>query len=145
MPRPQIIRVFLFLAPPIGWLVYSTGMVVGEALKGDWLGTLGTGLLVILIGLPFSYVFGAIPAAISALTMVFGSTLLEAEPGPIFATLAGLSCGLIFAVVFHRDADAAVLGIRAYFALKVLTCLVPTLICWWLTCGRCGPRNDDGK
>ena len=128
----QTFRTFIFLAPPMGWLIYATGMILGEALQGDWLGTLGTGLVVILIGAPFSYLFGLIPAAFAALLMIAGSSFAEAEPGPVFAGMTELICGLIFAVLFHREVDAAVLGGPAYFALKVLTCLVPTLICWWL-------------
>jgi hypothetical protein len=132
MSPVQTFRTFIFLAPPLGWLVYATGMIVGEALQGDWLGTLSTGLLVIMIGAPFSYLFGLIPAAFAALLMVAGSSFAEVEPGPVFAGVIGLICGLIFAVLFHREVDAAVLGGSAYFTLKVLTCLVPTLICWWL-------------
>jgi hypothetical protein len=132
MPPVQTFRTFVFLAPPLGWLIYATGMIVGEALQGDWLGTLSTGLLVIVIGAPFSYLFGLIQAAFAALLMVAGSSFAEAEPGPVFAGVVGLICGLIFAALFHREVDAAVLGGPIYFTLKVLTCLVPTLICWWL-------------
>jgi tetrahydromethanopterin S-methyltransferase subunit F len=132
MPTIQTFRTFVFLAPPIGWLVYATGMILGEAVQGDWLGTLSTGLLVIVIGAPFSYLFGLIPAALAAVLMVAGSSFAEVEAGPVFAGVVGLICGLIFAILFHREVDAAVLGGPVYFALKVLTCLVPTLICWWL-------------
>jgi hypothetical protein len=144
MSPVRTFRTFIFLAPPMGWLIYATGMIVGEALQGDWLGTLGTGLVVILIGLPFSYLFGLIPAAFAALLVVVLSSFADAEPGPVPAVVAGLLCGFIFALLFHREVDAAVLGGPTYFTLKVLTCLVPTLICWWLLRRDAAQTNEYG-
>ena len=84
MPTIQTFRTFVFLAPPIGWLIYATGMILGEAVQGDWLGTLSTGLLVIVIGAPFSYLFGLIPAVIGAANLVYAYLLSrrEREAGP---------------------------------------------------------------
>jgi hypothetical protein len=43
----------------------------------------------------------------------------------------GLLCGLGFAFVFDRDFGGLEFGWQVYLsAVKVLTCLAPTLICW---------------
>ncbi len=85
-----------------------------------------------------------IPAAFAALLVIAGSSFADAEPGPVPAVAAGLICGFVFALLFHREVDAAVLGVPTYFVLKVLTCLVPTLICWWLLRRNAAQTNDYG-
>jgi hypothetical protein len=144
MPAYRTFRTFLLLAPPLGWLIYASGVIAGEALQGQPLSTIGGGVLVALVGMPFGYLFGVPAAFVSALMLVVGSSLADAEPGPVFAGAVGLICGIAFAMLFHRAVDAGGLGVPAYFVLKVLTCLVPTLICWWLVCRRNAPTNENG-
>ncbi len=143
MAADRTFRVFLFIAPPIGWLIYAVGVVAGEAFQGHSFETLLGGLVVALLGLPVSYLFGIPVAFFAALLMTWATSLTEERPGPVLAAIVGLVCGLCFALLFHRESDALPLGVSGYVVLKVLTCLVPTLICWWLVCRDQRTANEQ--
>jgi hypothetical protein len=132
MSTRKILLVYALLGPPLGWLIYATGVIVGDAQPGELLSGLVYGVPLLVVGIPFSYVFGLIPALLMAAAMIASRT----RPGLLHAGMVGLLCGLAFAIVFHRAVDATGLGVPAYFILKVLTCLVPSLICWWLASRR---------
>jgi len=82
---------------------------------------------------------------LAALLMVAGSSLLSIRPGPLYAVAVGLICGIIFALVFLPGADDSGLGVSGFFVLKVLTCLVPSLICWWLARPKRADASEAGN
>jgi hypothetical protein len=137
MSMRRILLVYALLGPPLGWFIYATGVIVGEAQPGELLSALTYGIPLLLEGIPVAYVFGLIPALLMAAVMIAS----RLRPGLLYAGVVGLLCGLAFALLFHRAVDANGLGVPAYFTVKVLTCLVPSLICWWLASRK---RADAG-
>ena len=129
MPLRRTLLIFALLGPPIGWLVFIVFIAFNDNgfLKG--LRELAEGWDTVLIGIPMSYIIGIIPALFVALLMVLAPTL-RMRPGPLYAAAVGLFCGVVFAFVWKSGFEP--LHIDRFFIFKVLTCLVPTLICWWL-------------
>jgi hypothetical protein len=140
MPPLRTFVTFALVGPPLGWLIYAAGVMVGDARPGGSLSALVAGVPALLLGLPFSYAYGIIPALLVAAIMV-----LLAPPGPVHAGLVGLLCGIGFALFFHRTEDVNGLGVPAYVVLKILTWLVPSLICWWLVRRKRTDASETGQ
>jgi hypothetical protein len=135
-----IVLAFVVLAPLIGALIW-VALVAGIGLSPDsdvadperhWLTLLG-----LIYAVPMSYYFGAAPAAGAGL--VIGGT--QAFVGRAGWPLA-LGTGLLVAIavlersgqlIFFRAPDQS--PFPEYPAVMVLTCLVPTLVCWALVRG----------
>jgi hypothetical protein len=145
MPKLRTFVIFGLVGPPLGWLVYAIGLIAGDARTAQSASGLGETISLVLFGMLFSYVIGLIPALLTALLMVAGPSILSIRPGPGYATLVGLVCGVVFAALFLSGTDSSGLGDAGYFLLKVLTCLVPTLICWWLVRSKRSDINEESN
>jgi hypothetical protein len=135
-----IVLVFVVLAPLIGALIW-VALVAGIGLPQDfdatdpdrhWFTLLG-----LIYAVPMSYYFGTAPAAVAGL--VIGAT--QAFVGRAGWPLA-LGTALAVAVaVLHRSGQLPLLGspeqspFPEYPAIMILTCLVPTMLCWVLVRG----------
>jgi hypothetical protein len=135
-----IMLVFVVLAPLIGALIW-VALVAGIGLSPDfdvsgpdrhWLTLLG-----LLYAVPMSYYFGAAPAAVAG--VVIGAT--QAFVGRAGWPLA-LGTALVVAVaVLQRSGQLSLLAapeqspFPEYPAIVILTCLVPTMLCWLLVRG----------
>jgi len=53
--------------------------------------------------------------------------------GLVHVVAIGIVCGILFALAFERNVENPGIDVRIYFVVKVLTCLVPSLICWLIT------------
>ena len=133
--------IFAGLGPPIGLAV----VLAANALDG---GDLFSGPLTgVIAGIAFmavwAYAFGLIPALVAAMA-VRQVQVRRVKPEWLWVTFAGIGIGLIFVLalgalfsVLLGSSRFSFLEIRkeAYF-FYVLTCLIPTLICWRLSLWR---------
>jgi hypothetical protein len=121
-----IVLVFVVAGPPIGGfalLLFSASLsVIDPGLPGSELTMPQLGLVLTIIF--FSYVFGAGPAALVGLAI----GIKQAFFGPTtwwLALLLGLVAGAVFAERMGAMNFAPING-----ALFILTCVVPTMLCW---------------
>ncbi len=70
MPPLRTFVTFVLVGPPLGWLIYAIGVTMGDAKPGGSLLALVAGVPALLLGLPFSYAYGIIPALLVAMIMV---------------------------------------------------------------------------
>ena len=129
----KVIMVFALLGPPLGALTFLALLTFGLGLAHDpnLAGAVATFGFLALFAVPTSYVLGGLPALI-----VGGAIgMWQAFRGPASFGLAG-AVGLVGALGIAGSghwpfSDASFRG-RDDFALVLLTCLIPTLICWYL-------------
>jgi hypothetical protein len=120
--------VFLVLGPPIGLWTYSTCyLLFFTPVSGlDLVEKLVLGGI---IGIPFSYAFGHIPAALAGLVIALLQVLYRSF-GILEVGLIGLAIGISFALIVDRRPDDYLSYGLAYTAVKAVTCVVPTIVCW---------------
>jgi hypothetical protein len=135
-----IVLVFVVLAPLLGALIW-VALLAGIGLPPEWDAADPDRHWLTLLGLiyavPMSYYFGAAPAAAAGL--VIGAT--QAFVGRAGWPLA-LGTALVVAIaVLERSGDLDSLRMPGqglfpeYAAVMILTCLVPTMLCWGLVRG----------
>jgi len=120
---------------------FASTLVAGELdggylFSGPLVGVI-TGMAMLI---PFAYVFGLIPALVAALA-VRQIQLRQAKPEWLWVTLFGTIIGFVFVPAFGAalggllgSAGWSVADIRKEaFLAYVPTCLIPTLVCWWLS------------
>jgi hypothetical protein len=144
MPTLRTFLVFALLGPPLGSAIYTVGLIAGHIAKGQPSPPVDEAVMIMLFTAPFSYVFGLVPALLTATLLLAGPRLFNIRPGLPYAVATGFACGVVFALIFLPGADESGLGKAGYFALKVLTCLVPSLICWWLARPKRADADDTG-
>jgi hypothetical protein len=135
-----IVLVFVLLAPLIGaviWVVLAAGIGLSPEFDAadpqrHWLILLG-----LIYAVPTSYYFGAAPAAGAGLVIGITQAFIGRAGWPL-----ALGTGLVVAIaVLERSGQLTFLGARdqgpfpEYPAIMILTCLVPTLMCWTLVRG----------
>jgi hypothetical protein len=123
----KVIACFALLGPPLGALTFFglLGLSLGQEFL-DGFGVLGA---FSIFGLPLFYFVGGMPAALIGALVGFW----QAFRGPVSWTGAaalGLACGAAIAGSGRWVVEG--LG-HADLALVLLTCLIPTLICWYVT------------
>jgi hypothetical protein len=135
-----IVLVFVVLAPLIGALIW-VALVAGIGLPPDfdaadpdrhWLTMLG-----LIYAVPMSYYFGAAPAAAAGLVIGVTQAFVGRAGWPL-----ALGTALVVAIaVLKRSGQLTLLGapdqspFPEYPAIMILTCLVPTMLCWGLVRG----------
>jgi hypothetical protein len=135
-----IVVVFVVLAPLIGALIW-VALVAGIGVPPDfdaadpdrhWLTLLG-----LIYAVPMSYYFGAAPAAVAGLVIGVTQAFVGRAGWPL-----ALGTALVVAVaVLERSGQLPLLGapdrspFPEYPAIMILTCLVPTMLCWVLVRG----------
>jgi hypothetical protein len=128
----EIVLIFVVLGPPIGFFVCLPLLVISA-------GNLPSALFAVLFVMPLSYFYGAGPAALAGAAI----GIKQAFFGRTTWSMA-FAVGLIAGVVFLKGVDAFNPGaafqaqifdgaaVPLFPALAILTCLVPTLLCWRL-------------
>jgi hypothetical protein len=135
-----IVLVFVVLAPLIGALIW-VALVAGIGLSPDfdvsdpdrhWLTLLG-----LIYAVPMSYYFGTLPAAVAGVVIGITQAFVGRAGWPL-----ALGTALVVAVaVLQRSGQLPLLGAPGqspfpeYPAIMMLTCLVPTMLCWVLVRG----------
>lgn len=126
----KTLGVYVLLGPPIGWLVLAFGIMSASGGSGgssDPIGAFLNMFPLIIVGVALSYIIGVLPALLVGLAVLPANDFSKAT-GLLYVMIVGLLAGVIFALNFDRTTSP--LGTRFYFGLKVLTCLIPSLICW---------------
>jgi hypothetical protein len=135
-----IVLVFVVLAPLIGALIW-VALVAGIGLSPDFDAADPERHWLILLGLIYavtmSYYFGAAPAAAAGLVIGFTQAFIGRAGWPL-----ALGTGLVVAIVV-LERSGQLPSLRApdqspfpeYPAVMILTCLLPTLMCWALVRG----------
>jgi hypothetical protein len=108
--------------------------------EGIFSGPLRAVFAVIAFVAVFAYVFGLIPALIAALA-VRKVQARQVRREWLWVTLIGLGIGFVFVVAFGMVLEWLIPSGRSIFDIHkeaflvfVPTCLVPTLVCWRLSC-----------
>jgi hypothetical protein len=127
-----IMLIFVVVGPPIGGIVFMmTTALIGFVEKADLSGLTWIALLAVIYAAPLSYLIGTLPAAAAGLLV----GLWQAFVGPVtwlHALAAGLVVGLAVIVLTGQR-----LGADGNVSMPVIliTCLVPTLVCWLIVRG----------
>lgn len=127
---------FVLLGPPIGAVIFVTGMAAAIGFDTGSARDAGAVLLVSLIyGVPFSYWMG-LPSAVVAGAVVAAWRLWRGSLSAAGALAIGAAVGL-GTVMAANSADKA-----ATAASLIASCIVATLACWRLSggAGRCRTR-----
>ncbi|WP_457091321.1 hypothetical protein [Microvirga sp. P5_D2] len=120
--------IFALLGPPLGFLVLlATGAILSGSIRTEVI------LDTLMIGLPLSYALGLIPALLVALaTRIF--QIKKAKPELLWVGLVGVAVGILFTFSIMPLKGR---GPGEFFdfgtLIYILICLVPTLICWYLS------------
>jgi hypothetical protein len=132
-----IVLVFVLLAPLFGALIW-VALVAGIGLPPDWDGADPDRHWLTLLGLiyavPMSYYFGAGPAAGAGLLIGITQSFIGRVGWPL-----ALGTGLVVAIVVLERSGQDPLAASPdqnpfpeYPAVMILSCLIPTLLCWAL-------------
>jgi hypothetical protein len=128
----EIVLIFVVLGPSIGFLVCLPLLVVSA-------GNLSSTLFAVQFFMPLSYIYGAAPATLAGAAIGITQAFFGRTRWPM-----ALAVGLIAGGVFLKSVDAFNPGaafqaqifdgfaVPLFPALAMLTCLVPTLVCWRL-------------
>jgi len=140
----KVVACFALLGPPLGALVFFALISAAIGRMGaDPGGPLAVFGFLSLFGLPLSYLVGAMPAALTGAVVGLWQAFRGRMSFP-FAAAVGLGCGLIVAGAGRWQVYDLDPGQRADLALILLTCLIPTLICWYVTRNAAiGPRPES--
>jgi hypothetical protein len=130
----EIVLIFVVVGPPIGGVIILMLTAAGVGHPRDQV-ELFNGPAFVLFAAIFSYPFGAAPAALAGLAI----GIKQAFFGPTTWPMA-LAIGLIDGTVLLKGLDSVypraralnVLPLPEYSAILILTCLVPTMLCWSL-------------
>jgi len=131
----QVVACFAIIGPPLGaltfiGLLWASATLHQTAYHGQDM-MHGFGMMAAM-GLPMGYVIGGLPATITGA----GFAVWQAFRGRVrfgFASGMGLACALGIAASGLWPMSNGAFPNRDEFALLLLTCLVPTLICWSIT------------
>ncbi len=128
----EIVLIFVVLGPPIGFFVCLPLLAISA-------GDLPSALFAVLFVMPLSYIYGAPPAALAGVAIGIKQAFFGRSTWPMVCAV-GLIAGLVFlkgvdafdpgAAFQARIFDGA--AVPLFPALAMLTCLVPTLLCWRL-------------
>ena len=133
------IIVFALLGPPIGMPVFLLGVAAIDPKPASLIVLIENLIGFIIMGIPFCYVIGIIPALAVGMLTAIGENISR-RFGFVHVALLGLVCGLVFALTIGRN------GGLGYAVVKVLTCLVPTIACWeisrWWNLGQNEQSNE---
>ena len=125
-----IVLVFAMVGPPIGGVLLLTLLAIVKTGPGTGASDYVTVVFFALIyGSVFAYLFGIIPAALVGLVVgvrqvYFGRVSLLEALG------VGLIAGMVFMIVIFERGPAN--GSDPYLLrpILVVTCVLPTLVCW---------------
>jgi len=118
--------VFLILGPPIGSWTY---MICFDLVIRPTNISVARLIGMSILGMPASYVIGIVPAALAGL-LVASLQVMYRWFGGTAAFLVGVGVGLLFSALFDTRPDQHLSPAWGYPAVKILTCVVPTLVCW---------------
>jgi hypothetical protein len=152
----SIVLIFALVGPPVGGLVFFVGLwisfLVERLIAETPVASLATALfrvlmsaIVALVAVPYSYLYGIVPAAIAGL--VIG--ILRARYGnlnPSIVLVAGGLIGVVYTVAMSRLIPVTASPInprlapeyfllasdfrKAKYFLYILSCMLATLACW---------------
>jgi hypothetical protein len=140
-----IVLTFVALGPPIGFFVtWSLLVIVARPENASATSTdlLAVPIILLLI-MPFAYLYGVVPAALAGLAIGIKQAFFGRTTWPM-----ALGVGLLVGVIFLEGFD--IIGPRGVFrptrydgspipelpGILILTCVVPTMLCWALVRNR---------
>ncbi len=138
----EIVLIFVVLGPPIGSFVWLMLLTISAGNPGRALTDLPLVPLAVLVFASIGYVYGAVPAALAGLAIGIKQAFFGRTTWPM-----ALAVGLIAGVIFLEGLDVfnprVVLQtqrfdgspVSEFPAIAILTCLVPTMLCWSLVRG----------
>ncbi len=132
-----IVVVFVLLGPPVGAVTLLVSIAVAHMANPDLAGLAWVGIFALLYGVPLSYLFGVFPAAAAGL-LIGGWQVLVGRTTWIVAVGVGFIVGLAFLYAVGRepiDGAAKEFSFWENPAIFLLTCLVPTMLCWAIVRG----------
>jgi len=136
---------FVLVGPPIG--AFVTWSLLAIVSRPQAAGAPSTDLLAVpivaLLIMPFAYFYGVVPAALAGLAIGIKQAFFGRTTWPM-----ALGVGLLVGVIFLEGFD--MLGPRGVFrptrydgspiaelpGILILTCVVPTMLCWALVRNR---------
>jgi hypothetical protein len=150
-PAVSIVVLFLGLGPfagLVGFMISFYVIAIIDILNGAGpsLEKLLNAPTILIIGIPFAYMFGIVPALLAGLSVAIFFGFMRRVPWHL-ALLIGLCVGAAFSLA---TGHTLMLGSgRTYRAwdhhlVTVLPCVVATLVCWAAMRRQLAPRNRQG-
>jgi hypothetical protein len=133
----RTVLVFILVGPPIGLIVLGASILVPDILSPDvgaWAKPFGKFVWAAILSLILSYVIGFIPALYAGVFAGIARTWLD-PVSPLFPILIGLPLGFVFALSVERvlSLPPSIFSSWQFAIIEVLSCLIPTMVCWQLT------------
>ena len=127
-----IVAVFVLIGPPVGAFTLLFAIAAVNMANPDLAGLTWVAIFALLYGIPMSYLFGVFPAAIAGL-MIGGWQISMGRATWMIALGVGVIVGLGFLFAVGRqptEEGAKAFEFWEYPPIFLLTCLVPTMLCW---------------
>lgn len=137
-----VVLVFVLLGPPVGALAFMlTAALIGLGRSADLAGLTWIALFALIYAVPLSYLIGAVPAAVAGLIVGIRQVYFGPATWP-YAVGAGLvvGCGVLIVSGQRITADSDV-----SLPVIMMTCLVPTLVCWLFVRGWYSAHTLAGR
>ena len=127
-----VVLVFVLIGPPVGALILLLTIAAFNMANPDLAGLSWVAMFALFYGVPVSYLFGALPAAIAGLLVGLWQSFVR-RPSWLFALGVGLIVGLGYLFgTGHPPSDASAKEFEfwEYPPIFVLSCVGPTMLCW---------------
>jgi hypothetical protein len=129
---------FFLLGPPIGVISYIVAIIVCDISSFEIKTLLGIPMI-LLLAIPLSYIFGALPAIGAGFLVGLWQAFLGRLVWPAAAVI-GLAVGAV--TFWFQLLDVADIG-PSPLPVVLATCCAPTLICWYIMRNFIGGRIEQ--
>ena len=131
----EIVMKFMVLGPPIGAAAWLLLLGITDSSSAAFI-DLMTFPLAALIAAPFGYLYGAGPAALAGMAIGLKQAFFGRTTWPM-ALAVGLVSGAVYLEIIGPRMGFRVQRLDGspfpeYPAMMILTCVIPTMLCWGL-------------
>jgi hypothetical protein len=121
--------VFAIIGPPVGYLVFLAGMFVLASLEAPVF--FDNAFSVFVVGVPFSYLVGVLPALVVGLAAAIGQVLFRSFGAVHAAALSTVPAAawIVSSLKASRSGDQ----VFSFAVVVVFIFVISALVCWYVT------------